>query len=268
MKRKILIFLLIILSVFIYGLNKNTYVKAFEKSKNHPFKSVNKQAVLVELFTSQSCMACPPAEKLLTKLETDQPFSKAELITLEFHVDYRDGFGRKDIYASPLFTQRQQVYDRKFRTGKIYTPQMVVDGDIEFVGSKFEKAEKAVEKMSQVEKGDVQIEIIDGRLEIKISNLPEHEEATIYLAIAQDGINSRDTTGANSANVSIVRSLNGLGRIGAKENSFQMNTNFQIQDGWDKDKIKLIVFIQENGSRIIRGVGRIPLTLTSADRKL
>ncbi len=155
---------------------------------NSSASEISKQPVLVELFTSASCAACPPAEALLTKLETGQPFDNAELITLEFHVDYRDGFGQKDVYASPLFTQRQQVYDRKFQTGKIYTPQMVVDGDIEFVGSNLDKAEKAVDKSVQNKKASIKLAFENERFSVKISNIPQQTGSTIYLATAEDGI--------------------------------------------------------------------------------
>jgi hypothetical protein len=268
MKRKILLFLLLFSSIIIYGLNQPDFIKASEQTNTSIPNFETKKAVLVELFTSESCAACPPAEELLTKLEREQPFENAELITLEFHVDYRDGFGRKDIYASPLFTQRQRVYDRKFRTGKIYTPQMVVDGDIEFIGSKFDKAEKAVEKTIKIEKGDLNLTLKDNRLNIKISDLPEHESATVYLAIAEDGIITRNRTGADATNASIVRRLNGLGRIEPNQNMFEMNTNFQIQEGWKKENIKLVVFIQENSSRKIYGVGRISLNTTNENHKL
>ncbi len=260
MSRKILTFSLISLFVFISASKDSGYVKAFEEPDKLTTNSVEKKAVLVELFTSENCAACPPAEELLTKLEREQPFENAELITLEFHVDYKDGFGRKDVYASPLFTQRQKVYDRKFRTGKIYTPQMIVDGDIEFIGGKLDKAENAVGKTIKIDKADVNLSFNNAnRLNIKITNIPEHEDATVYLAIAEGSITTRKRKGENTANASIVRRLSGLDRITPEQNSFEMDTNFQIQEGWKNENIKLVVFIQGNRSRNIYGVGMISL---------
>ena len=268
MRRNLIIFTIIILSFCSYSLNESVFA---QQSKTIATKKGDKQPVLLELFTSESCAACPRAEELLTTLQTSQPFEKAELITLEFHVDYRDSFGRKDIYASPLFTQRQRVYDRKFREGKIYTPQMIVDGNIAFIGSKLKLAKKAVKKSIKLKKSNVKLSIEEGRLMVSVSNLDKHGYLTVYLAIAEDGITTRNRKGENSTNVSIVRRLNGLGRIHPNQNSFEADTNFQIQDDWKKDNINLVVFIQENTTRKVYGVGKISLKTvktTSEDRKL
>lgn len=222
-------------------------------------KTVNRQPVLVELFTSVSCFSCPPAEKMLTELESGQPFENAELITLEFHVDYRDGFGRKDVYASPLFTQRQRVYDRKFRTGKIYTPQMVVDGTIEFPGSNFKKAKKAVKRTVKNKKANIDLAMENERLKVSISEIPEHQDATIYLAISEDGLKTRNSSKSVN-NVSIVRRLIGMGRIMPGQNSIEIENSIQQEEGWKKENTKYIVFIQENSSRRIIGVSRKALS--------
>ena len=93
--------------------------------------------VVVELFTSQSCYSCPPAEAYLGELA-----ERDDLIALEFHVDYWDDLvygaaGRwKDPFSDPAYTRRQQVYARRIPGGRVYTPQMVVDGRLEAVGSR------------------------------------------------------------------------------------------------------------------------------------
>ncbi len=254
-----------ILSVFIISLfllfGTFTIVQ-YAETFDDPPKS--KQTVLVELFTAQGCPGCPAAEKMLAELENEQPFKAAELVTLAFHVDYWDGTGWKDEYASPLFTQRQKVYDRKFRTGKIYTPQMVVDGDIEFIGSKMDKAEKAVEKTLKNVKADVGLSFTpDEKLKINITNLPEHKDATVYLAVAEDGIVTRIKRGENAGKdleqVSLVRTLNGLGRIMPGDKKFELETFLQIQADWKRENLKIVVFIQENGSRDIKGVNFVRL---------
>ncbi len=253
MKKYLFFAFIFITAIFITsGFGQYSETAYFLNSTNN---KISKQTVLVELFTSASCAACPPAEAMLTKLEKEQPFENAELITLEFHVGYKDGFGQTDAYASPLFTQRQEVYDRKFRTGKIYTPQMVVDGDIEFAGSNLEKAEKAVKTSAKNEKADIKLSLENNRLQISISKIPEQTGSTIYLAIAEDGISTRGNKNLN--NVSTVRRLNGLGKIEANQKTFKMDANFQIQEGWKKGNIKLVVFIQENSSRKVLGVEQI-----------
>ena len=219
--------------------------------------------VLVELFTSEGCSSCPAAERLLAEFQSEQPFENVELITMALHVDYWDALGWKDRFASPLFTQRQRVYDRKFKTGRIYTPQMVVDGDIEFVGSNRDKARKAISKAVKSQKAAIDIEVKENKLKIAVSDLPRHDDATVYLAFVEDNLSSSIKRGENAGkdltHVSVVRALNGLGRIGGSEDSFEIETAIQTENDWKRENINLIVFVQENQKRNILGVKRLQL---------
>jgi hypothetical protein len=86
--------------------------------------------VVVELFTSQGCSSCPPADRLLGELAT-----RANVIALGFHIDYWDRLGWKDPLSTSAATDRQRIYAHRFNAGQIYTPQMVVDGTREMIGS-------------------------------------------------------------------------------------------------------------------------------------
>jgi hypothetical protein len=90
--------------------------------------------VVLELFTSQGCSSCPPADQLLSKLGSD-PKLAGRVIPLAFHVDYWDYIGWHDPFDAPRWSQRQQAYARAFHSNRIYTPQVVVDGHSECVGS-------------------------------------------------------------------------------------------------------------------------------------
>ncbi len=261
MKKSLILFVLVLFSAC--AMQKVESQKLVENEQQLKIEKASKQRILVELFTSEGCYSCPPAERLLAKLDKEQPFEDAELITLAFHVDYWDYLGWKDKYASPLFSQRQRVYDRKFRTGKIYTPQMIVDGDIEFVGSRKKSAEKAIKKSVKNEKATVKLKLNKDKLIVKISELPEHKDATVYLAIAEDNLSTDikrgENAGKNLTHLSVVRSLNALGRIMPNDKSFEAKKNLQIQKDWKKKNLKLVVFIQENRSRKVIGLNRISM---------
>ena len=103
-----------------------------------------KPKVLVELFTSEGWSSCPPADRALAFLQKEQPNTQAEIITLAFHVDYWNNLGWKDEFSSELYTQRQSFYAQSFNLSSIYTPQMVVDGSFEVVGSNLGKSQQKI----------------------------------------------------------------------------------------------------------------------------
>ncbi len=100
---------------------------------DHTPKDSFKPVVVLELFTSQGCSSCPPADQLLK--EVKQTYSETDVVTLSYHVDYWDYIGWKDPFAKQLFTKKQRIYGSKFYSSSIYTPQVVINGKEHFVGS-------------------------------------------------------------------------------------------------------------------------------------
>lgn len=108
---------------------------------------------VIELFTSQSCYSCPPAEALLGEL-----VDRENLVALEFHVDYWDDLvygsaGKwKDLFSDPAYTMRQRRYAARIRNSGVYTPQVVVDGVVQTVGSRRGLVERLLERSAGIEK--------------------------------------------------------------------------------------------------------------------
>src|SRR5215467_866280 len=115
--------------------------------------------VLVELFTSEGCSSCPPADALLQKLERFQSIGGAEPIVLSEHVDYWNDIGWKDPFSSHEYSERQSAYAAQFGNGRVYKPHMVVDGRFECIGSDERRATEAIEEAVMAPKAPVRIAI-------------------------------------------------------------------------------------------------------------
>src|SRR5712691_315708 len=141
---------------------------------SHDSHAAAPMPILVELFTSEGCSDCPPADTVLGQLIRTQPIGGAEIIGLGEHVDYWDRLGWKDRFSSAALTGRQQLYQARFRTESIYTPQIVVDGRAELVGSDTNAARRAIERSLTSPHGVVRIDIDDAKsvaLQVTVSGL-------------------------------------------------------------------------------------------------
>jgi hypothetical protein len=138
----------------------------------------NPPATVVELFTSQGCDSCPPADKLLGELS-----GREDILALSFNVDYWDYLGWKDTLASPENTARQQAYSRSMKNRRIYTPQMVIGGAIDAVGSDRSGVARAItaEQSRKMPRIDVHFAKKDGMTLVQITGAAYANEATIWL---------------------------------------------------------------------------------------
>jgi hypothetical protein len=226
-----------------------------------PTNSDKKVFVLLELFTSEGCPTCPPADANLAFLEKEQPFVQAEIVTLALHVDYWNSLSWKDQYSSPMFSRRQQIYSMALKINSNYTPQMIVDGQTQFIGNNMAKAHKAITEAAKIQKATIEIAAAADKYKIKISDIPTHGNATIFLAITEDNLASSVKNGESSSkkpeHISVVRELKSLGFLTAEQKNLELETVLQIQSVWKKENLKLVVFVQDNASRKILGVGRL-----------
>jgi hypothetical protein len=224
-----------------------------------PMSAAIRVPVIVELFTSEGCSSCPPADRALKFLAEQQPIPNAEIIPLAFHVDYWNNLGWQDKFSSAAFSRRQELYVSRFGIEGSYTPEMVVDGRDEFLGSDTGRAAKVIADAVKDRKGSVTLKLDGDSIIASISSLPEHHPSTVFLAVTEDGITSQVKAGENGGqtftHTSVVRSLSTLGLIEKDANSFEAKVALPVVADLKRENSRVIVFVQDNLDRKILAVG-------------
>jgi hypothetical protein len=224
--------------------------------------------VVVELFTSEGCSSCPPADLLLRRLQKEQPVPGVEVIPLSEHVDYWNQLGWKDPFSSASFTARQGQYANLFRRDGPYTPQMVVDGAAEFVGSDGPRALKAIADAARRPKATVALacQANPFRLEVRIDNV--REDAEVVLAIAENGLESNVLRGENRGlrmgHDGVTRRLTVVGRA-RKQKPFAADPKIAIEKDWRPENLSAVVFLQDRSTYHIQGAGKIAIPACAAN---
>ncbi|HEY2366926.1 MAG TPA: DUF1223 domain-containing protein [Polyangiaceae bacterium] len=171
--------------------------------------------VVVELFSSEGCSSCPPADVLLARLDRDQPIAGAEVIALEFHVDYWNYLGWSDPFSSAAFSSRQRKRAQYTGTSGVYTPQMVVDGQEEFTGSRETAARSAIEHAARAAHVPVKLAREGDAITIDVGAIPTNETTRVMLAVTERGLRTNVLAGENRGSTlehgPVVRSLRDLG---------------------------------------------------------
>jgi hypothetical protein len=222
----------------------------------------NRTPVLVELFTSEGCSSCPPADKLLATLQQQQPVTNAHIIVLEEHVDYWDRAGWRDRFSSSLFTERQNLYAPRLKFDDSYTPQMVVDGQAQFLGSDPAKALASITQAAQTPKIVLTLSLptVDGkRVACSVSTpagatLPRGDlYAALVDANASTEVKSGENGGKHLEHVSVVRSFQ---RIGKVQDLSKGPVSFKLSAPTDEAAahMRLVVFAQLPDQGPVRGV--------------
>ena len=216
--------------------------------------------VLVELFTSEGCSSCPPADALLAKLEHDQPVAGAEIIVLGEHVDYWDSLGWRDRFSSHQYTERQGQYSTHFQLSDVYTPQMIVNGQAQFVGNDALSASRAIVRAAHG--NPLSLVVADTRVEGKRlsasvsapSSASPGLRGDLYAAIVSPmettQVRSGENGGSTLHHVGVVRSLTRVGDLQALQHGSVAFALPNIEQG---RAMRLVVFAQAQGSGAILG---------------
>jgi hypothetical protein len=228
--------------------------------------------VVVELFTSEGCSSCPPADALLARMDKTQPVQGAEVIALAQHVDYWNQLGWSDPFSSHEFSERQGEYARAFGNDGVYTPQMVVDGRAEFPGGDSGKAFDEIASAAHEPKAEVMLSRADAgqdeggalRFSVRVEKPPkvsDGDAADVLLAITEGGLSSDVARGENSGrkltHVGVVRRLTKLGELGA--GAFSTEASVALDKNWRRENLRAVVLLQERASRRVVGAASIKL---------
>jgi hypothetical protein len=204
--------------------------------------------ILVELFTSEGCSDCPPADHVLAQLDP-------HVIVLSEHVDYWDRLGWKDHFSSHEFTLRQEAYARWFHIDGPYTPEMVVDGAAEFVGSNAQRAKDEIAKAGRHPKARLTLDRTADGIQISVAAAPSL--ATVFLALAEDSADSDVRSGENKGrhltHVAVLRSLQKIGTV-KRGDGFSKTVAIPAAAA----EQRVIVFLQEGASGPITGAAEMP----------
>jgi hypothetical protein len=209
--------------------------------------------ILLELFTSEGCSSCPPADDWVQKLDSTQPLSSAQIIVLSEHVDYWDHDGWKDPFSSAALTDRQNGYAHKLGLGSVYTPQVILDGSSELhmsdskgIMEAFGKAETAPAvsvQISSIAIGDSGI--LKGHVE---ANGNSEEQGDVYVVTALDHASSDVLKGENGGHhlsyVGVVEDITKIGKL-EKGKSFEQDFSVKLKPGSDPRNLRVIAFVQE-----------------------
>ncbi len=215
-----------------------------------PLAAQADQVVVVELFTSQGCYSCPPADKILGELK-----ERDDVIALALHVDYWDYLGWKDEFASPAFTQRQRSYAQAMGERSVYTPQMVIGGVEHVVGSRSMKVANAIRKHAQRDAAvNVTIRRSGGTVFIEASPATGDVPGAVvqlvtYTREATVDIRRGENAGKTLTYHNIVRTFS---RLGNWNGSSPYRANADITEG-----VPVVALVQDRNSGAILGAAQL-----------
>jgi len=243
---------------------------AFPSQAAAPGKASDESAarpILIELFTSEGCSSCPPADIILQRLDDRQPIPGAQLIVLSEHVTYWDHDGWKDPNSSQALTDRQSAYETQLGERDSFTPQFIVDGTHEVHIDHIADMEQVLKRAKDeprisVRVGDVKLDpadptVLHAHVETDANQI---HSADIYIAVALNHVESQVLKGENGgrhlAHVAVVQQLTKAGKL-AKGKSFSQEVQVKLKPGTDPKNVRVIAFVQESGPGRLLGACQV-----------
>ena len=227
--------------------------------------TVARHVVVAELFTSEGCSSCPPADALLQQIASSSPVDGVQVVGLEEHVDYWDRLGWRDPFSSATFSNRQAEYAaRALRVSQIYTPQLIVDGAFEAVGSDKRNVRTAIASAASRPAASVSVTASASgdraHVEVTVEVAPQVERkstANILVAVVEDGLATKVERGENRNRTlphsAVVRSLTAIGSLSPEMAVQSVSVDLPLAPEWRTPRLRVVGFVQERGSLRILG---------------
>lgn len=215
--------------------------------------------VLVELFTSEGCSDCPPADSLLGQLDRKQPIAGAQAIVLSEHVTYWNHDGWTDPYSLDAMTERQEAYIRRFGLDSSYTPQMVVDGTAQFVGGNPKALIAAVESAAKSAKEPITIENAkwDHGTVLFTIHGAAHSGSKLFVVLAADATHQEVSGGENAGrtlhHVAVVRVMKELGSESADGRPLKLSGGDLNRKDESDGPVRLVAFLVDRKTGHVLG---------------
>jgi hypothetical protein len=211
--------------------------------------------VVLELFTSEGCSSCPAADRLLSRIGNDETY-RSRVVPLAYHVDYWDYIGWKDPFASKLYTRRQNAYAEAFHLSSLYTPQLVIQGRAECVGSNESRIVEEIRKR-QSESARASVTLSRNGADVDVNVVPSSDLGRCYVMAAifenelETAVRRGENAGRKLRHDFVVRRLERLGIVeGTAPVTFRLSV--QPESGWVEDHLGVAVFLQDAESLEIR----------------
>jgi hypothetical protein len=228
--------------------------------------AVQGKPVLVELFTSEGCSDCPPADRLLKELDKTQPIAGAHAIVLSEHVTYWDHQGWRDPFSLEEMTERQKEYVYRFGLQDSYTPQMVVDGAAQFVGNNAQALEAAMQAAVARPKVDLAIEKAqweNGAAEFTVHGAAD-AGARLVAVLAADETHSEVAHGENAGrtlqHVAVVRVMKEFGGNTVDGRDLKIAGGSLTHKEEANGPVRLVVFLVDHKTGRVLGAAEETVT--------
>ena len=243
-----------------------------------PRSSGGRKTLVLELFTSQGCSSCPPADRVLSKLGREQ-VSGVTVIPLAWHVDYWNHLGWTDPFSSASASARQGAYAQALKTGRIYTPQLVLNGNSQMTGSAEARIREEIARQlthpetatARIESMQPMAETVKLEVHAELKAAANRPDVTVLVALFENGVSTLVARGENAGrrlpDDYIVRWSAPLGTLNKGRTVLDAHVTVPLRPEWNRANLGVAVIVQDTRTMEVYGATSLPIRLSGPDRR-